>query len=453
MRNEEIQNNPAGRKYEEKEYIIQDNSAGRKYEEREYIIQDNSADNSRMGYIGVLWKLVILLALTTSVFSLSYGIRKVAFATNQFGMDLYRAMNQESNNTNVAISPLSISTALAAMMIGSRGDSTAALRHALYLWGMYPQEIHGAFYDLLHHLSTNLQASAAHRHNNESVTNESVNNLLLYSSMYVQRDFSVRFPFQMFLLGYYNTTVHPVDFYDNGEETRNHINAVVSKETAGKIKDILPELPARSTTMLLLNGIHFRGLLDMNVSVVEEGTKEVVNGAVVLEAKKARLRYGEDKYLNCTAVEVPFKNDFMSMVFLLPNHPEDVALIERRLSAQRLSDVIFNMEVKRVNIQIPRITLEETYQNLSHALSSMGLANIFTPGYAGLFGISDSRWLHLSDIVHKINIEIKEAKIETAPETSGDNAAIDVKLDRPFVYFVIDNISGLIITLGKFYNQ
>ncbi|XP_076352796.1 leukocyte elastase inhibitor-like [Tachypleus tridentatus] len=401
----------------------------------------------------VLWKLVILLASTTSVFSLSYGIRKVAFATNQFGMDLFRAMSQDSNNTNVAISPFSISTALAAVMIGSHGDTTAALRHALYLWGMYPQEIHGAFYDLLYHLSTNLETSAAHRFNNETVGNESMNNLLLYSSIYVQRDFSIRFPFQMFLLGYYNITVHSVDFYNNGEETKNHINAVISKETGGKLRNILPDIPAKSTTMLLLNGIHFRGLLDMNMSLVEEGAEEVENAAVVLEAKKARLRYGEDKYLNCTAVEVPFKDAFISMVLLLPNNPEDVALIERRLSAQRLSDVIFNMEVKRVNLQIPRITLKETYQNLSYPLSSMGLANIFTPGYAGLFGISDSRWLHLTDIVHKINIEIKEAKIEATPETSDDNAAIDVNLDRPFVYFVIDNISGLIIILGKFFNQ
>ncbi|XP_022254937.1 leukocyte elastase inhibitor-like [Limulus polyphemus] len=415
---------------------------------------------------GLLLWLSVLMTLTTSVLCLSYAMRKVAFATNQLGMDILRTMEQEVNGSNVAFSPLSISTTLAAVMIGSRGNSILTLRHALYLWGMHPQQIHEAFHDLLLHLADNLQASLVHRYNSHrfrsSFRQDDTNGLLFYSSLYVQRDYSISYPFQVFLHKYYNITAHSVDFCRNGEETRNHINAIVAKETASKIMDILPDLPEKTTNMLFLSGVYFQGLLNMKISITDDSSSGDVppeleinsigysNGPVLMEAKNARVRYGVDSYLNCTAIEVPLKGGFLSMLILLPVDPEGMSLLETRLSAQRLSDFMFSMAVKRINLQMPRISLEDTYQNFSQILSSMGLADVFTPGYANLFGISPFRWLHVTDIIHKTKIEIKEDESDMRTETSEDDEAIDLKLDRPFLYFIMDSISGLAIVLGKF---
>ncbi|XP_076346340.1 iris-like [Tachypleus tridentatus] len=423
---------------------------------------------TRMLRRGVMLWLSVLMTMTTSVLCISYAMRKVAFATNQLGMDILRTMEQEANGNTVAFSPLSISTTLAAVMIGSTGNSILMLRHALYLWGMQPQQIHEAFHDLLRHLADNLQASLAHRYNSHrfgtSFHQSDTNSLLFYSSLYFQRDYSMSYPFQVFLYRYYNITAHSVDFYRNGEETRNHINAIVAKQTDAKIMDILPDLPEKSTNMLFLSGVYFRGLLDMEMSIPNDSSSGDVppeieinsivnsNGPVLLEAKNARVRYGVDSYLNCTAVEVPLKGGFLSVLILLPFDPKGMSLMETRISAQRLSDFMFSMAVKRINLQMPRISFEDTYQNFSRTLSSMGLDNFFTPGYANLFGISPFRWLHVTDIIHKTKIEIKEDESDMSTETSEDDEAVDLKLDRPFLYFVMDSISGLAIVLGKFSN-
>ncbi|XP_022256045.1 leukocyte elastase inhibitor-like [Limulus polyphemus] len=374
-------------------------------------------------------------------------------------MDILRTMGQETNDTNVAFSPLSISTALAAVMIGSSGDSLLTLRHALYLWGMHPKQIHEAFHDLLLHLSANLQATVIEQ-SKTLLKQETDNELLFYSSMYVQRDYGISYPFQMYLLKFFNMTVHLVDFHRNGEEIKNHINAIIAKKTSGKILEILPNNLEITTSMLFLNGVYFQGLLDMDMTVIEDCSSGDVppdmyfnnngfnNDLVLLEARKVRVRYVEDNYLNCKAVEVPFKGSFLSMVVLLPNDPEGMSLLETRLSAQRLNDVMFNMEVKRINLQIPRIRLENTYQNLSHILRSMEITNIFNPGHANLSGMSKFRWLHVTDIIHKTYIEIKETESEAALATSADEDAFNMKLNKPFLYFIMDNISGLSIVIS-----
>lgn len=105
---------------------------------------------------------------------------------------------------------------------------------------------------------------------------------------------------------------------------------------------------------------------------------------------------------------------------------------------------------------MPKLSFEKSNRNLSRALVNMGLSDLFKPGYANLLRITDYKWLHVSDILHKTYLDIKE--VASNPNNLNKNSqnsdkhnsdVTNVEFDKAFVYFIIDNISGLILVMGK----
>ncbi|XP_015922744.2 leukocyte elastase inhibitor-like [Parasteatoda tepidariorum] len=394
-------------------------------------------------------QLLVMGSSNTGSQTVTFTMRKLAFSTNQFGIDLYRALNV--TDENIAFCPFCIGSSLAMVLLGAEGNTAMALRQALYLWGLHPQEIHLAYHDLIGHLGLNLSPlDEVFLGARRSPGDENV--LKLINNVYIQRHFSVHYPFQFLLNRYYNTSIYPLDFVMNAEQSTRYINIFFEHNTEGKIAQILSQVPSPSTNLLLLNAIYFKGSLDMNMAQVEESRfvgRAGEDPFIMLEARKARIRYGVHEYLNCTAVEVPFRGGLISLVALLPNHPDGMAMLETRISAQRLTDIINSMNVKRVNFQMPRITIRQTHGNLTKALFNLGLVDLFTPGYANLFGISNFGWLHVTNVTHAAYVEVREGPVAHSSGQSKPDQDVSVVLDRPFLWFVMDNVAGLAIAMGK----
>lgn len=105
---------------------------------------------------------------------------------------------------------------------------------------------------------------------------------------------------------------------------------------------------------------------------------------------------------------------------------------------------------------MPKLNFEKNNRNLSLAFANMGLSDLFKPGYANLYDISDYKWLHVSDIIHKIHVDIREmenvinnGKVSTTGNKNQGSDTIDVDFDKPFLYFIRDNVSGLVLVMGK----
>ncbi|XP_054162410.1 leukocyte elastase inhibitor A-like [Oppia nitens] len=435
----------------------------------------------------------ILLVCTTTVYFgvcsgqvISFGMRKLAASTNQFGLDLMRAMDR--SEATMAFCPFCIGSSLAQLLMGAQGPMESALRHALYLWGMQPQEINLAFYDMNNHLGVNLPYGLRHRSSglfssNNYLTNETNDNEVIFTNnIYYQRDFGINYNYHILLQRFYKTAVHPLDFVHNGEETRQHINAIVEMQTGNKVKDILPDRQSAATQLLLISAFYFEGTLDINMSSTKRLNNHIYNNKVnnnlikpmhgydafgdestILESRRSRIRHGINTYLNCTAVEMPFKGGIISLVAIMPHDINGLDLMLTRMSAQMLSDVVSGLEVKRVSLKMPKLSFEKSNRNLSRAFANMGLSDLFKPGYANLYHISDYKWLHVSEVLHKTYIDIKESAFPMHSYNSSSNVknfntnfknqhnsdVTHVEFDKPFVYFIVDNISGLILVMGK----
>ncbi|GFY66207.1 leukocyte elastase inhibitor A [Trichonephila inaurata madagascariensis] len=80
----------------------------------------------------------------------------------------------------------------------------------------------------------------------------------------------------------------------NAEQSTRYINLFFERNTEGRVPHILSQVPSPSTNLLLLNAIHFRGTLDMNMAQVEESRfvgRAGQDPFIMLEARKARVSY------------------------------------------------------------------------------------------------------------------------------------------------------------------
>lgn len=101
---------------------------------------------------------------------------------------------------------------------------------------------------------------------------------------------------------------------------------------------------------------------------------------------------------------------------------------------------------------MPKLRFEKSNNNLSRAFANMGLSDLFKPGYANLNEISDYKWLHITDVIHKTYIDVKEVHYNmssSGKHNPNKNDAIRVEFDKPFAYFILDNVSGLVLVMGK----
>lgn len=203
---------------------------------------------------------------------------------------------------------------------------------------------------------------------------------------------------------------------------------------------------------------------------------------ILSNKKSIRLRYQHNSYLNCTVIEMPFVSGLISMLILLPdNQDSSMHLILSRLNAQLIIDLLQDLEIKRFHITFPLMNITYSMPNFRQVFTKMGLTKILdqngTESIASIktFPLSHMHIIHKSvlDIgvidneshyhqnFKKINNsenknEVTEKNDHHSKESSKEH---DLKVDKitrirleekTFIYLIIDNISGLVLTMGKY---
>lgn len=96
---------------------------------------------------------------------ISPELRRLALATNQFGIDTLKALDRiEPPDRVLVFCPVCLSSSLMMIMMGSsKYPVVSSLRHALYVWSMKPQEINKGFRDIFDHIGFNQNSGQSSR--------------------------------------------------------------------------------------------------------------------------------------------------------------------------------------------------------------------------------------------------------------------------------------------------
>jgi serpin B len=285
--------------------------------------------------------------------------------------------------------------------------------------------------------------------------------LAIANALWGQKGYGFLPEFTGLLKTSYGAGLEEVDFAKDAEGSRKTINTWVEKQTNEKIKDLMPQGSIDAMTRLVLtNAIYFKG--DWVKPFEKAATSDQDFFLAADKKVKTPLMYqkGDYKYLDSPellGLEMPYAGDELSMVVLLPKKVDGLAVLEKDLTAEKVTGWIGKL-AKRHNVEVtlPKFKLNTEFQ-LKDTLAAMGMPTAFVPGKADFAGMNGGKEpLFISAVVHKAFVDVNEQGTEAAAATGIGirTMAMPVDLpifraDHPFIFLIRDVKSGVILFLGR----
>ena len=260
---------------------------------------------------------------------------------------------------------------------------------------------------------------------------------------------------------------------------RLKINDQVAKDTKNKIKDLFSEgTISDSTKLVICNAIHFKA--DWGQAFSKQGThksrffgfdsdfdidlmyrkfEKGVKYAGFNEKGERLLWRGKEDEIHFKILELPYKGDDLSMLIILPSNKESFVNFEKSFKASELNAWMNNLRETKVKVWIPKFKQENNIEGFKEILQSFGMKAAFN-SEADFSGISTSKRLFISSVVHKAYIDVNEKGTEAAAATGLGMKAVSGRLgeiplpsfraDKPFIYLIKDNCTDTILFMGRF---
>jgi len=373
--------------------------------------------------------------------------KAVVEGNNAFALDLYAKLKEEEGN--IFFSPYSISSALAMTYAGARGRTAKQMAEVLH-FDSGQERLRLAFGALI----ARLNAQAKDGGYQLSVAN----------ALWGQKGYRFLKEFLDLTRSSYGAGLRKVDFRTRAarEAARKTINTWVEKQTEGKIKNLIkPEILNRLTRLVLTNAIYFKGNWARQF---EKGyTKDSLfwiapdkKLEVPMMYQSRELKYTEGDTFQ--ALELPYVDNELSMVVLLPKKIDGLAELEGLLTASNLKEWFGNLRQQEVRVYLPRFRMTSEFR-LDEVLQSMGMTDAFSLPPADLSGMTGGMDLFISAMLHKAFVEVNEKGTEAAAATAEVVAEAEAptlppvfRANHPFIFLIRDTQSGAILFLGRVVN-
>lgn len=341
-----------------------------------------------------------------------------------------RLLAMELEEGNPLLSPLSISQALSMTANGAAGNTLSQLEVLL-----------GAD-------TASLNAFFAGQENGKQL--QSANSIWLKDdeSLHVEEAFLQQ-----------NADCFEADIFSApfDASTKDAINTWTSEHTDGLIPEILDQIP-KDAVMYLVNALSFDARWEK-----EYKTSDVWDGRftnAVGEETHVDFLHGEETlYLNDNGAQgflKPYAGGRYAFAALLPEEGTDVKDYVNSLTGEKLHAILSSPEETVVEIAMPKFKAEFSAE-LSESLMALGVTDAFDGEKADFsrLGSSAEGNICISRVLHKTFLQLDEAGTKagaaTAVEMKAEGAMeypYYVRLDRPFLYMIVDLETNLPVFLG-----
>lgn len=394
---------------------------------------------------------VVLLSFTFTACSGSLGAgligkgydmakisKSVINANSEFAFDIFKQLNTEDADKNIFISPLSISTALTMTYNGAESTTKKAMGEVLGFRDMDINAVNESYNNLLNYLK-NVDKKV---------------DLSIANSIWVRQGEEIQAGFLSNNQSQFNAKIAALDF--SKDDAANTINQWISNATKSKIDKMLEPPIDSSVIMYLINAIYFKGEWSdqFNPKNTFDHIFKTFDGkeqTVRMMSRKGKVQYAKGD--NYKAVKLPYGKGKTSAYFILPDDGIHMNEFIGNISITQWNDIRNNMsEVDEMILQIPKFKMEYGIKNLNDSLQSLGMGEAFGDR-ADFSGIREG--VYISQVLHKAVIEVNEKGSKAAAATvvaMNKGAAVEpitFIADRPFIFFIADDITGTILFMGK----
>ncbi|XP_075826055.1 serpin B6-like isoform X2 [Microtus pennsylvanicus] len=369
-------------------------------------------------------------------------------ANGTFALNLLKILGEDSLK-NVFFSPMSISSSLAMVFMGAKGNTASQMAQALSLdkcSGNGGGDVHQGFQSLL------------------TEVNKTGTQYLLKTAnrLFGEKTLDILASFKDSCRKFYEAEMEELDFKGDTEQSRQHINTWVAKKTEDKITELLSRESVNPDTLLVLvNAIYFKGNWEKQFN--KEDTREMPFKVSKNEEKPVQMMFKKSTfkatYIGEIATEIlllPYAGNELNMIIMLPDEHVELKTVEKEITYEKFIEWtrLDKMQEQKVEVFLPRFKLEENY-DMKDFLCKLGMTDAFEDR-ADFSGISSKQGLSLSKVVHKSFMEVNEEGTEAAAAT----AAVFILgsplytprfcANHPFLFFIQHVKTNGILFCGRF---
>lgn len=365
--------------------------------------------------------------------------------SNAFGFEFFKKVNDVSgSNSNLMVSPLSVSMALGMTRNGAANATLEAMTNTLGFAGMSDTEINESYRYIIETF-TALDPKVK---------------LMIANSIWYRNGFSIEQPFVNANQQNFAASVEPLDFSSPAAVTT--INNWVNEKTNKLIPEIIDQIPA-AAVMYLINAVYFKGSWRNQFEKANTLQKPfyLSDGTEVQALSMSQhetLAYMKGPGFE--AVELPYNQGNFIMTVLLPDAGETIHDIVQQLSQENWNTWSKQFANRDIQLQLPKFKYAYEEKQMQPILTAMGMGVAFDPINADFTRINQEGGLYISRVLHKTYIATDEEGTEAAAatvveirETSmGPDQTYFFTINRPFIYFIQEKSSGTILFIGAVMN-
>jgi serine protease inhibitor len=373
-------------------------------------------------------KHIALFILTATISCLAGAQPDSRFteANSRFAFELFSNVVSGHQNSNVFVSPYSISSALAMTYAGARTETERQMRTAMH-FDLGQLQTQQGFHDL----------------NNAIIKNS--DSLTINIANAVWSRITLNPGFVNITRKYYGSCLFQLINADS-------VNNWTKTHTMGMINKIVEPDDIADASVVLTNAIYFKG--DWRNSFDKKKTfksdfytadKKSVQADFM--HRKSDYRYYEDSL--CQMIELPYKGNDISMFIILPESTSTVNQLAEHLNAAAFGSYCSQMRKNTVDLKLPKFSFA-FFTPLNDALIKMGMPVAFSPE-ADFSGMATG--LYIDKVLHKAFIQVDE-KGSTAAAVTAVIMAKSIPLsyefiaDHPFIFIIRDNTTNSILFMG-----
>lgn len=359
-------------------------------------------------------------------------------ASRDFSINLFKSSIRDKENT--LISPLSVYIALAMTANGAEKETLDEFIKVLGQDNLTIEDINNCCYTMIKSFK------------------ESGKGLIANSVWYRDDDkLKVSEKFLETNGSYYGADAYKTDF--TSYKAKEGMNGWIEQRTKGLIKEVINET-SKEAIMYLINTLYFdcQWSQEYKNSDVRQGIFNLTSG------KKCNVdfMYSEEMYTEDNMAKgfiKPYEGNKYSFVALMPNEGTNLKDYVEALNGEKFLNLIERKNHDFVMAALPKFK-GETNIELKDNLKKMGLNSAFNKNNKGfskmLLDNNDS--IYIDRVLHKTYIEVGEKGTKAGGTTVVEiekGSAINEKLiilDRPFLYSIVDNDTGIPLFIGTMEN-
>ncbi|XP_070604722.1 serpin B3-like [Erythrolamprus reginae] len=382
-------------------------------------------------------------------------------ANSRFAVDVFKQQMDERLGRNMVLSPIILGAGISMVFLGTRTDTAQQIRRVLHITGLTRSAYEplsetdcdkaGGFHSLFKQLLSAIHQRSKHYP------------LKICSRLYASKNYDFLEQYLQCIEELYNSELKKVDFMTSTEEVRQKINSWVERQTNGDVKNFFPATSFNpSILMVLVNAISFKGFwkIPFNPKYTRKAvfwTCKDQSIHVEMMVQQDMFNIGNLSNPPMQVLELPYDNDAIFMYVLLPDNHITTDEIIKELTYEKIQEWTRSESMRKgqATVYLPKFRVEdhrvEDQYSLKPILLAMGVKDLFISGKADLSGMSGNRNLAVSQIRHKVFIEVNEdgARAVAGIRTVVPGSHPEFKANRPFLFILRDAVTKSILFMGR----